>query len=45
MLELELIPVVGVYMVSLIYGHNTNIINTSYELTISDRILQPENDS
>ena len=34
MLELELIPVVGVYMVSLIYGFNTNRIETNYEFEI-----------
>lgn len=45
MLEWELIPVVGVYMVSLIYGHNTNTINTSYEFTIGDKLLSSKDDS
>ena len=40
MLELELIPVVGVYMVSLIYGHNTNMIKTDYEFTIGREISE-----
>ena len=39
MLELELIPVVGVYMVSLIFGHNTNMIKTDYEFSIGEEIL------
>ena len=39
MLELELIPVVGVYMVSLIYGHNTNMIITNHETVLGEKIL------
>jgi len=40
MLELELIPVVGVYMVGIIYGHNTNLIKTNYEFTIGEKYEQ-----
>ena len=42
MLELELIPVVGVYMFRLIYGHNTNMITTDYEFTIGEKISDSE---
>ena len=40
MLELELIPAVGVYMVGIIYGHNTNLIKTNYEFTIGEKYEQ-----
>lgn len=31
MIDQELVPVLGVYMVSIIYGYNTNLIKSSYE--------------
>jgi hypothetical protein len=31
----ELIPAIGVEMVSILYGYNTNLIKTDYEFTIN----------
>ena len=43
MMELELEPVVGVYIVSIIYGFNTNRIETGNEtITIGKQILSTE---
>jgi len=45
MLELELEPVVGVYMVSLIYGFSTNRIETGNELILGEQIFPSETDT
>ncbi len=45
MLPLELEPVVGVYMVSLIYGFNTNRIESNYGFDIGYKILPAEGNS
>ena len=43
MMELELEPVVGVYIVSIIYGFNTNRIETGNEpITLGEQIFSTE---